>query len=153
MDTEQPGGISGRFSPSGNHANNLSALLGCQLRTASADAPFAASSFHTRLGTLAQHGAFKFREGSDHDNDFEIAAVAQQVAKDHGVTPTQIACAWILQAPGVTAPIIGATKTNHVKQIFDAIDIKLSAAEVKALEKPYRPHPIIGHERPEPQKC
>ena len=58
-----------------------------------------------------------------HDNHFEIAAVARQVAKEHGGTPTQIACAWILQAPGVTAPIIGATKTNHVKQIFDAIDI------------------------------
>jgi len=82
-----------------------------------------------------------------HDNDFEIAKVAQKVAKDHGVTPTQIACAWILQAPGVTAPIIGATKTHHVKQIFEAVDIKLSAEEVNELEKPYRPHPIIGHEQ------
>jgi aryl-alcohol dehydrogenase-like predicted oxidoreductase len=80
-----------------------------------------------------------------HDNDFEIATAAQKVAKEHGVTPTQIACAWILQAPGVTAPIIGATKTHHLKQIFEAVDIKLSAEEVEALEKPYRPHPIIGH--------
>jgi aryl-alcohol dehydrogenase-like predicted oxidoreductase len=63
------------------------------------------------------------------------------------VTPTQIACAWILQAPGVTASIIGATKTHHMKQIFEAVDIKLGA-EVEALEKPYRPHPILGHEQP-----
>jgi len=82
-----------------------------------------------------------------HDNDFEIAAVAQKVAKEHGVTPTQIACAWILQAPGVTAPIIGATKIHHLRQIFEAVSIKLSAEEVNELEKPYQPHPIIGHEQ------
>jgi aryl-alcohol dehydrogenase-like predicted oxidoreductase len=82
-----------------------------------------------------------------HENDFEIATVAQKVAKVHGVTPTQVACAWILQAPGVTAPIIGATKTHHLKQILEAVDIKLSAEEVTELEKPYRPHPIIGNQQ------
>jgi len=87
-----------------------------------------------------------------HDNDFEIAAAAQQVAKAHGVTPTQIGFAWILQAPGITAPIIGATKTHHLKQIFDAVEIKLTAEEIAALEKPYRPHPIIGHEQPRAAK-
>jgi aryl-alcohol dehydrogenase (NADP+) len=80
-------------------------------------------------------------------NDFEIAAAAQKVAKKHGVTPTQIACAWILQAPGVTSPIIGATKTHHLKQIFAAVDIKLSVEEIAALEKPYRPHSMVGHEQ------
>ena len=64
------------------------------------------------------------------DNDFKVAAAAQQVASQHGVTPTQIACAWILQAPGVTAPIIGATKIHHLKELFDAVDITLSAEEV-----------------------
>src|SRR5258708_15022237 len=82
------------------------------------------------------------------DNDFDIAVATQKVAKEHGVTPTQIACAWILQAPGVTAPIIGATKTHHLKQAFEAVDIKLSAEEVRALEKPYRPHPILCLEQP-----
>jgi aryl-alcohol dehydrogenase (NADP+) len=47
----------------------------------------------------------------------------------------------------VTAPIIGATKTHHLKQILEAVDIKLSAEEVMELEKPYRPHPIIGHQQ------
>jgi aryl-alcohol dehydrogenase-like predicted oxidoreductase len=78
------------------------------------------------------------------DNDFAIAAAAQNVAREHGVTPTQIACAWILQASGVTSPIIGATS---LKQIFEAVDIKLSVEEVQALEKPYRPHSIVGHEQ------
>jgi aryl-alcohol dehydrogenase (NADP+) len=87
-----------------------------------------------------------------HDNDYEIAAAVQKIAKERGVTPTQLACAWVLQAPGVTAPIVGATKTHHLKQVFAAIDIKLSAEEVAAMEKPYRPHPIVGHEQPTPRK-
>ena len=84
------------------------------------------------------------------DNDFKIAAAVQQVARQRGVTPTQIACAWILQAPGVTAPIIGATKIHHLKELFDAVDITLNAEEVAALEEPYQPHPILGHEQPKP---
>jgi aryl-alcohol dehydrogenase-like predicted oxidoreductase len=48
----------------------------------------------------------------------------------------------------VTAPIIGATKTHHLKELFDAVEIKLTAEEVAELEKPYVPHPIIGHEQP-----
>jgi aryl-alcohol dehydrogenase-like predicted oxidoreductase len=59
-----------------------------------------------------------------------------------------LACAWVLQAPGVTAPIIGATKTHHLKQIFAAVEIKLTAEEVAVMEKPYQPHPILGHEQP-----
>jgi aryl-alcohol dehydrogenase (NADP+) len=86
------------------------------------------------------------------DSDDEVAVAAQRVAKQHGVTPTQIALAWILQAPGVSAPIVGATKLHHLKQIFNAVEIKLSAEEVAELEKPYRPHPIIGHEQARPAR-
>ena len=60
--------------------------------------------------------------------------------------------AWVLQAPGVTAPIVGATKTHHLKQVFAAVDIKLSAEEVAMMEEPYRPHPIVGYEQPNPRK-
>jgi 1-deoxyxylulose-5-phosphate synthase len=81
-------------------------------------------------------------------NDFEVADAVASVAQQHGVSPTQMACAWILQAPGVTSPIIGATKLPHLKELFDSVDIKLGAEEVTAMEKPYRPHPIIGHEQP-----
>ena len=84
------------------------------------------------------------------DNDFKVAVVAEQIARERGVTATQIACAWILQAPGVTAPIIGATKVHHLKESFAAVDIALSAEEVAALEEPYQPHPILGHEQPKP---
>ena len=87
-----------------------------------------------------------------HENDYEVAVAAQQVAKARGLTPTQIACAWILQAPGVTAPIVGATKTHHLKEIFAVADVKLTAEEVATMEKPYRPHPISGHEQPSPRK-
>jgi 1-deoxyxylulose-5-phosphate synthase len=86
------------------------------------------------------------------ENDFEVAEAVAKVAKQHGVTPTQIACAWILQAPGVTAPIIGATKTHHLKEIIATADITLSPEEVAAMEEPYRPHPILGHEQPKPAK-
>ena len=87
-----------------------------------------------------------------HENDAAVAVAVQKIAKERGVTPTQLACAWILQAPGVTAPIVGATKTHHLKQVFDAVDIKLSAEEVAAMEEPYRPHPIVGYEHPNPRK-
>jgi aryl-alcohol dehydrogenase (NADP+) len=87
-----------------------------------------------------------------HENDYEVAKAAQKVAQEHGVTPTQIACAWILQAPGVTAPIIGATKTQHLKEIFDAVDITLTPDQIAAMEEPYQPHPMRGHVQPSPSK-
>jgi aryl-alcohol dehydrogenase-like predicted oxidoreductase len=87
-----------------------------------------------------------------HDNDYEVALAVQKIAQERGVTPTQLACAWILQSPGVAAPIIGATKLHHLKQILEAVDIKLSAEEVAAMETPYRPHPIVGYEHPLPKK-
>ena len=52
------------------------------------------------------------------ESDFAVAEAAASIARERGVTPAQIACAWILQAPGVTAPIIGATKLNHVKELL-----------------------------------
>jgi aryl-alcohol dehydrogenase (NADP+) len=82
------------------------------------------------------------------DSDFAVADAAAAIARERGVTPAQIACAWILQAPGVTAPIIGATKLNHVKELIAAADIKLNKEEVAALEQPYQPHPVLGFEPP-----
>jgi len=86
------------------------------------------------------------------DNDVAVAAAVDKVAKQRGVSPTQIACAWILQAPGVTAPIIGATKIPHLKELFEAVEITLTAEEISAVEAPYQPHPIIGHEQPSAKK-
>jgi 1-deoxyxylulose-5-phosphate synthase len=88
------------------------------------------------------------REMYFRDSDFAVADAAAAIARERAVTPAQIACAWILQAPGVTAPIIGATKLNHVKELIAAADIKLNKQEVAALEQPYQPHPVLGFEPP-----
>jgi 1-deoxyxylulose-5-phosphate synthase len=83
--------------------------------------------------------------------DFAVADAVAAVAKQRGCTPAQVACAWVLQAPGVTAPIIGATKPRHLTELIAAVDIKLTPEEVVALEKPYRPHRILGHAQPSPK--
>jgi len=85
------------------------------------------------------------------DDDFAVVDTVTDVANRRGVSPAQIACAWVLQAPGVTAPIIGATKPQHLKELIAAVDLKLADEEVAALEKPYRPHGILGHAQPKPK--
>jgi len=82
------------------------------------------------------------------DYDFDVVDACVEVAKERGATPSQVALAWILQAPGVTSPIIGSTKLSHLEEAIKGVDIKLSKEEVAALEKPYVPHPILGHEQP-----
>jgi len=107
-------------------------------------------------GFFAHHGGAKtkraetdqFAKFYQRTDEVAVAEAAEKIAKERGVSATQIACAWILQAPGVTAPIIGATKTHHLKELFDAVELKLTPAEIAALEEPYQPHPIIGHEQP-----
>jgi len=79
------------------------------------------------------------------DEDFEVADRAQVIAKERGVTGSQIALAWILSKPHVIAPIIGATKIEHLDQAIAALDIELSEAEIKQLEELYKPHPVLGH--------
>jgi aryl-alcohol dehydrogenase (NADP+) len=79
------------------------------------------------------------------DEDFEVADRAREVAGERGVTGSQAALAWILSKPHVTAPIIGATKMEHLDQAIAALEIKLSEAEIKQLEEPYKPHPVLGH--------
>jgi 1-deoxyxylulose-5-phosphate synthase len=86
------------------------------------------------------------------ESDFAVADAACAIARERGVTPAQIACAWILQGPGVTAPIIGATRLNHIKELLASVDIKLTKAEVAALEQPYQPHPVLGFEPPRAAK-
>lgn len=85
------------------------------------------------------------------ESDFQVADAVVELAKQRGVSAAQVACAWVLQAPGITAPIIGATKPQHLKDLIAAVDLTLSAEEVAALEAPYRPHPILGHANPKPK--
>ena len=69
-----------------------------------------------------------------------------EIAEARGITRAQIALAWLFHQPAVTAPIVGATKPHHLEEAVGAVAIKLSEAEIEALEAPYVPHPIVGFE-------
>ena len=79
------------------------------------------------------------------DNDFEIVDRVVQTAKNHGVLPVQIALAWLLHQSPVTAPIIGATKLQHLEEAVGAVEVELSAEELAYLAEPYQPHRVLGH--------
>jgi aryl-alcohol dehydrogenase (NADP+) len=79
------------------------------------------------------------------DEDFTVADRAREVARERGVTGSQIALAWLLNQPHITAPIIGATRMDHLDQAVASLEIRLSEDEVRRLEEPYRPHPVLGH--------
>jgi aryl-alcohol dehydrogenase (NADP+) len=79
------------------------------------------------------------------EQDFAIVDRIAEVAKNRGVNNAQIALAWVLQQPGVTAPIIGASKMNQLDDAVAALGIKLDEAELKLLAEHYRPRAIMGH--------
>jgi len=82
------------------------------------------------------------------EDDFKVVAAAVEVAKQRGISPSQAALAWILQAPGVTAPIVGTTRVEHLREALDAVAIRLDAEEIEAMEAPYRPHTVSGYVPP-----
>jgi 1-deoxyxylulose-5-phosphate synthase len=77
--------------------------------------------------------------------DFDVVERCAQVAAKRGVPAAQVALAWVLQRPGVTAPIVGATKPGHLEDALAAELLSLTADEVGRLEEPYVPHPVLGH--------
>src|SRR5437764_9754138 len=77
--------------------------------------------------------------------DFDVVERVAKVAAERGVSPAQVALAWLLGKPGVTAPIIGATKLGHLTDALAAEALELTDDEVKRLEEPYVPHPVLGH--------
>ena len=77
--------------------------------------------------------------------DFDVVERVVELARQRGVKPAQIALAWILHRPGVTAPIIGASKMYQLDEAVGALDITLSADEMKRLEECDTPHPVLGH--------
>ncbi|MBM3130852.1 MAG: aldo/keto reductase [Chloroflexi bacterium] len=79
------------------------------------------------------------------DEDFTIAERVVELARQRGVKPIQIALAWMLNKPEITAPIIGATKAHHLPEAVAALEIKLTDDERKFIEEPYVPHPVLGH--------
>jgi aryl-alcohol dehydrogenase-like predicted oxidoreductase len=77
--------------------------------------------------------------------DFDVVERVAEVAKERGVPSAQVALAWLLHKPGVTAPIVGATKLGHLEDALAAERLTLSAEEIERLEEPYAPHPVLGH--------
>lgn len=79
------------------------------------------------------------------ESDFTVVDRVVETAARHGVKPAQIALAWVLHKPGITAPIIGASKMSHLEDARAALDVRLSAEDMAYLEAPYQPHPVLGH--------
>jgi aryl-alcohol dehydrogenase-like predicted oxidoreductase len=78
-------------------------------------------------------------------SDSAVVDVVVSIARERGVPPPQIALAWLLRQPGVSAPVVGATKTAHAADAIAAVDIALTAEEATRLETPYRPRAVLGH--------
>jgi aryl-alcohol dehydrogenase (NADP+) len=81
-----------------------------------------------------------------HDADFDVADVVARLAKERGISRAQIALAWILSKPGISAPIVGTSKVAHLDDAVAAVHLALRAEEIAALEAPYVPHPVRGHQ-------
>jgi aryl-alcohol dehydrogenase-like predicted oxidoreductase len=79
------------------------------------------------------------------EHDFAVVDAVRAVAKERDVPLAQVALAWLLGRPGMTAPIIGATRLGHVDDAVAAVELKLDGAETERLEAPYQPHSVLGH--------
>jgi 1-deoxyxylulose-5-phosphate synthase len=105
-----------------------------------------------RLRTTSEDRQSTARSGSDdyaaklydHSADRDVIVALGKVATRRGVPPAQVALAWLLSNPAVTAPIIGATKVEHLQSALAALEVKLSSEEIAALETPYQPHAVRG---------
>ena len=80
-----------------------------------------------------------------HPSDFDIVDRVGEVARGRGVSPAQVALAWLLHKRGVTSPIVGASKPGHLEDAIHSVELKLSDEEIRRLEELYQPHSIAGH--------
>jgi len=78
-------------------------------------------------------------------SDFDVVDRITEVARKRGVSNAQVALAWMLQQPGITAPIVGASKMQHLDDAVSALALKLDATELKTLTERYQPHRVLGH--------
>lgn len=79
------------------------------------------------------------------ESDFTIVEAVTAIAQKRGVSNAQVALAWMLHQPGITAPIVGASRMQHLDDAIAALHLKLDNSERKALEVAYQPHPVLGH--------
>ena len=78
-------------------------------------------------------------------SDFDVVDRITEVAKQRGISNAQVALAWVLQQPGIAAPIVGASKMHHLDDAVAALEVDLTDAEREALAGPYQPHNVLGH--------
>ena len=81
----------------------------------------------------------------DTPEDADVVAAVRRVAQARGISPAEVSLAWLFSRPGVVAPIVGATKPEHLDSAVRALDVSLSSEEIAVLEAPYRPHDVKGH--------
>lgn len=96
----------------------------------------------TRRGKVDAFAHELYYQSEDYDVVDRVVALAER----KGVKPAQVALAWLLHQPGVTAPIVGATRMEHLEDAAAALEVRLDEDERKQLEAPYRPHSVLGHE-------
>jgi aryl-alcohol dehydrogenase-like predicted oxidoreductase len=80
------------------------------------------------------------------ESDHKVVDRLGEIAERRGVPRAQLALAWLLSKPGVTAPIVGATKAQHLQDAIGALSVRLTPEEINSLEEPYTPHPVLGFE-------
>ncbi len=85
------------------------------------------------------------RDLYDSPGDLEVVEAVRKIAEGIGRTPAEVALAWLMSRPAVAAPIIGATKIEHLESAVRSLEVKLTAEQIGALEAPYRPHAVKGH--------
>ena len=95
--------------------------------------------------TTARTATDEFDRLSWRDSDREIVERVLALADKRGLLPAQVALAWILGRPGVTAPIVGVSRPQHLVDALAALEVTLDADETAALEEPYQPQPVFGH--------
>jgi 1-deoxyxylulose-5-phosphate synthase len=96
---------------------------------------------HTTRARTDQFGDLLYNE-----DDFTVVDANVEVAAERGLPPAQVALAWVLANPMVTAPIVGATKLRHLEDAIAATEVTLDEKEIERLESGYRPHPVLGHQ-------
>ena len=114
-------------------------LAGNRDRTAGPDERKGGETLRARTDEYAQSLYYA-------DSDFRVVEAVVELARRHGVTPAQIALAWIFRQPGLTAPIVGVTRIEQLDEAVAALDVALQDDECLRLEEPYVPHPVLGHQ-------
>ncbi len=115
--------------------------------------PRPASAKIVDAGT-ARAGNDKYTEQLyDSPDDWNVVDAVEKVAKARGVSMSEVGLAWLMSRPGVAAPIIGATKIEHLDAAIKAVALNLSDDECVSLETPYRPHGVRGYAFPEPGRA